>query len=77
LPVTGGPLDPLLAQGVAERLTVGLTKARRLVAELNGSIGRDLADLAMKQAANFSVPISQYASSGVRPANVECGRRAL
>ena len=30
-----------------------------------------------RQAANFSVPISQYASSGVRPANVECGRRAL
>jgi hypothetical protein len=29
------------------------------------------------QAANFSVPVAQYASSGVRPANVECGRRAL
>ena len=29
------------------------------------------------QAANVSVPVAQYASSGVRPASVECGRRAL
>jgi transposase len=29
------------------------------------------------QAANFSVPVAQYASSGVRPASAECGRRAL
>ena len=29
------------------------------------------------QAANVSVPIAQYASSGVRPASAECGRRAL
>jgi hypothetical protein len=29
------------------------------------------------QAANFSVAVAQYASSGVRPASVECGRRAL
>src|SRR6185312_3022546 len=26
-----------------------------------------------RQAANLSVPVAQYASSGVRPANVECG----
>jgi hypothetical protein len=30
-----------------------------------------------RQAANFSVPVAQYASSGVRPASAECGRRAL
>src|SRR6201994_938766 len=29
------------------------------------------------QAANFSVAVAQYASSGVCPASVECGRRAL
>jgi len=29
------------------------------------------------QAANVSVPVAQYASLGVRPASVECGRRAL
>jgi hypothetical protein len=51
LPVTGGPLDPLLAQGVSERLNAGLEQARRLVAELNGSIGRDIADLALKATA--------------------------
>jgi hypothetical protein len=55
LPVTGGPLDSLLAQGVAERLAIGLAKARDLVAELDASIGRDLADLAMKQAAKGSL----------------------
>lgn len=48
MPVTGGPLDPLLATGVSERLNAGLEQARRLVAELNGSIGRDTADLAVK-----------------------------
>src|SRR3954467_2462567 len=30
-----------------------------------------------RQAANFSVPVAQYASSGVRPASAECGRRVL
>jgi ferredoxin len=30
-----------------------------------------------RQAANFSAPVAQYASSGVRPASAECGRRAL
>ena len=29
------------------------------------------------QAANFAVPVAQYASSGVRPASAECGRRVL
>src|SRR6202034_1636324 len=35
LPVTGGPLDPLLARGVAERLSSTLGSARTLAAELN------------------------------------------
>ncbi|HEY4174656.1 MAG TPA: hypothetical protein VGM42_16620 [Rhodopila sp.] len=51
LPVTGGVLDPLLASGVSDRLAGGLQRARRLVATLNASIGRDIDDLASKQAA--------------------------
>ncbi len=51
LPVTGGPLDPLLARGVADCLTAALSLARRQVANLNGSIGRDLFELQAKQAA--------------------------
>ncbi len=50
LPVTGGPLDPLLAQGVTRRLRERMALARRLVGKLNASIGRDVADLAAKQA---------------------------
>jgi hypothetical protein len=50
LPVTGGPLDPLLAGGVAERLSASLNLARSLVTALNASIGRDLDDLIAKQA---------------------------
>ena len=51
LPVTGGALDPLLARGVTERLRAGHEQALALVAELNASIGRDVADLDLKQAA--------------------------
>jgi hypothetical protein len=51
LPVTGGVLDPLLAGGVADRLDTSLQQARRLVATLNSSIGRDITDLKTKQAA--------------------------
>ena len=51
LPVTGGALDPLLALGVSERLTVSLGVARKLVTALNASIGRDLDDLHAKQVA--------------------------
>ena len=50
LPVTGGALDPLLARGVADRLTATLGLARRLVTDLSASIGRDVADLESKQA---------------------------
>ena len=49
LPVTGGPLDPLLARGVSDRLNAALAKARLLVAQLNATIGRDVADVATKQ----------------------------
>jgi hypothetical protein len=48
LPVTGGPLDPLLAGGVAERLNAGLGVARSLMMDLNASIGRDISDLETK-----------------------------
>jgi hypothetical protein len=51
LPVTGRLLDPLLARGVTERLFAALGRARRLVTELNASIGRDLPDLLLKQMA--------------------------
>ena len=51
LPVTGGALDPLLARDVADRLEASLHCAGKLVRELNLSIGRDMADLAIKQAA--------------------------
>ncbi|HEY4042263.1 MAG TPA: DNA methyltransferase [Rhodopila sp.] len=50
LPVTGGPLDPLLASGVADRLDAALGQARPLVTWLNASIGRDVEDLQAKQA---------------------------
>jgi hypothetical protein len=50
LPVTGGALDPLLARDVAALLDARRHQARRLVAELNASIGRDIDDLAIKQA---------------------------
>ncbi len=50
LPVTGGVLDPLLALGIGERLNAGLGLARSLVTALDASIGRDVADLAAKQA---------------------------
>ena len=49
LPVTGGPLDPLLARGIADRLENRLRHARLLVTQLNASIGRDINDLITKQ----------------------------
>jgi N-6 DNA Methylase len=51
LPVTGGPLDPLLARDVTACLHERMAAARTLVSELDASIGRDLADLADKEAA--------------------------
>jgi hypothetical protein len=30
-----------------------------------------------RHAVSFIIPVALYASSGVRPANVECGRRVL
>ena len=50
LPVTGAPLDPLLASGVASRLEGRLAQGRDLVARLNASIGQDIADAQAKQA---------------------------
>ncbi len=51
LPVGGGPLDPLLARGVADRLTDPVRRALAEVAALNASIGRDIGDLLSKDAA--------------------------
>jgi hypothetical protein len=50
LPVTGGPLDPLLAHRVADRLAAARDEARALVAAMGASLGRDLEDLDAKQA---------------------------
>jgi hypothetical protein len=49
LPVTGGPLDPLLANRVTDHLDATLRQARRLVTTLDSSIGRDITDLVTKQ----------------------------
>jgi len=50
LPVTGGPLDPLLAGGIAAALEARLAAARGLVREMGATIGRDAADIAAKEA---------------------------
>jgi hypothetical protein len=60
LPVTGGPLDPLLARGVAERLNAALVLARRLIISLNASVGRDIDDLLSKQAAKQQLDLLLY-----------------
>jgi len=49
LPVTGGPLDPLLARGVTDRLDAALVTARHLVSALDASVGHDVDDLVSKQ----------------------------
>ncbi|MGE0222248.1 MAG: hypothetical protein AB7S57_03225 [Acetobacteraceae bacterium] len=51
LPVGGAPLDPLLARGVAGRLEAMRTAALAEVRALEASIGRDVADLVLKEAA--------------------------
>ena len=51
LPVGGGPLDPLLARGVAARLGDALHAAMAEVRALQATVGRDAADLALKEAA--------------------------
>ncbi len=55
LPVSDGPLDPLLARDVAGRLNGILNDARRIVTRLNASIGRDLHDLDMKRRAKVEL----------------------
>ncbi len=51
LPVGGQPLDPLLAHGIADRLAAMHATALEQVRALQATIGRDLADLTLKQAA--------------------------
>ena len=50
-PVGRGPLDPLLADDVAARLARVRDTAQREVIALNATIGRDVADLMLKQQA--------------------------
>ena len=50
LPVTGGPLDPLLEMDVAARLNAAMARSRPLIRALDASIGRDLDDVGAKQA---------------------------
>ena len=51
LPVGGGELDPLLARGVADRLTQAMARAMADARLLEASIGTSLADVLAKQAA--------------------------
>jgi hypothetical protein len=51
LPVGRGPLDPLLAGDVAWRLTAARDKALAEIGALDATIGRDIADLTLKQQA--------------------------
>jgi hypothetical protein len=51
LPVGGHALDPLLAQGVAARLGAAVGVALGEVRALEASVGRDAADLVLKEAA--------------------------
>ncbi len=51
LPVGGGMLDPLLAAGLADRLAAMHATAVEQVRRIGATLGRDLADLALKQAA--------------------------
>ncbi|HVC60598.1 MAG TPA: hypothetical protein VND19_09595 [Acetobacteraceae bacterium] len=51
LPVSGGPLGPLLARGVAARLGAALHAALAEVRALQATVGRDAADLALKAGA--------------------------
>jgi hypothetical protein len=51
LPVGGMPLDPLLAQGVATRLGAAVRAALGEVRALEATLGRDAADLVLKEAA--------------------------
>jgi hypothetical protein len=51
LPIGGGPLDPLLARGVTDRLAAALQEALAEVRALQATVGRDAADLALKEGA--------------------------
>ena len=51
LPVGGGELDPLLAHGVAARLDAVREAALRAVDALEATVGRDTADVVLKQRA--------------------------
>ncbi len=51
MPVGGGPLDPLLARGVTARLAAALRAALAEVQALQATVGRDAADLALKEGA--------------------------
>jgi hypothetical protein len=52
LPVGGGELDPLLSRGVNERLARLMSQAMREVAQLEASIGTNIADVMAKQQAS-------------------------
>ena len=68
LPVGGSPLDPLLARGVTTRLGAALHAALAEVRALQATVGRDAADLALKEAAKARLdtalhPLRQLARS--------------
>ena len=51
LPVGGGALDPLLSRGLVDRLTSMHATVIEQVRQIGATLGRDLADLALKAAA--------------------------
>ena len=80
LPISGGPLDPLLAHGVAERLGAAIGSAMMDVRTLEASLGRDIAELTLKAQAkqrldNTLGPLRQLAKAwtgAVRLRGREC-----
>ena len=61
----------IAAQGLPDAV---IMRWSRFIGQFGGvaKLGSDC-----RHAASFIVPVALYASSGVRPASVECGRRVL
>jgi hypothetical protein len=60
LPVGGGQLDPLLARDVTARLAASLQMAMGEVRALQATVGRDAADLALKEGAKCRLDVALH-----------------
>jgi Asp-tRNA(Asn)/Glu-tRNA(Gln) amidotransferase A subunit family amidase len=85
---SGSLLSPATQNGlVTVKPTVGLISRAGIVPIAHSQVrwtppvgqsgGLDKLGSGCRQAAKFSIPDAQYASSGERPASIECGRRVL